>query len=624
MIVKRDDLSLDSIPYIDQTVETTFPFHPSSKVDEYRSKGNDGAFDAVTSISSDDFVARSNLPRCNDDATIKRPGCSQRLMLEGSRIANEHREEELWDERQEKDDDAVEICTTSRTTAKNGVDNAAIPVLNLDLSGLDGDTSSNVSSFGKCWKSPEEVRLGYGGRVAALTKHFSKLGDVEPTLIGRRPNSMKLLESSKKFASEPNVASIRARQALSGRFPTLDDDDDDDDDDDNNNHNHCRSELDLRDDEIKRRYLLSIESDRMLEKSIVDLSSENSDPNDCHCRNDLAEVVRGGGSRSTNGKRKLSLSEQRQMIEQLREMSDLGDDSRTAGSSSFPFRSPSLPSFHLLSNRCANAESSNGVVVDEKPDAASAPLLLREMQANIQRFASSWPMDIGGNCVEEKKDKRSLVSVDGKLIKTLSNSYPNVEKARELLRPNENENEQPKRRWCCNSKECSLAIENRLGRATSSFLTNQRCARSLNEDSSRDNRNDENGAKARCKQSFIVGDLNSEGRNHFDVLPIEIDQQGSMTIERETLTSGRSKDLEADTKLDQDWKISGSESKICPRSSETRLDIGFLLRKQLILLSHIFRTRACQCLEKVSCTKFLMPIHSVTGHVRIHVNTLFS
>ncbi|KAF3422583.1 hypothetical protein E2986_06206 [Frieseomelitta varia] len=148
--VKRDDLSLDSIPYIDQTVETPFPFHPSNKVDDYRSKGNDGAFDAVTNISPDDFVARSNLPRCNgDDVTIKRPRCSQRLMIEGSRIANEHREEELWDERQEKDDDAVEICTILRTTAKNGVDNAAIPVLNLDLSGLDGDTSGNVSSFGK-------------------------------------------------------------------------------------------------------------------------------------------------------------------------------------------------------------------------------------------------------------------------------------------------------------------------------------------------------------------------------------------------------------------------------------------------------------------------------------------
>jgi hypothetical protein len=50
-------------------------------------------------------------------------------------------------------------------------------VLNLDLSSIkDDDISSNDSKQSKCWKSPEEVRLGYG-RVAALAKHFSGLGD---------------------------------------------------------------------------------------------------------------------------------------------------------------------------------------------------------------------------------------------------------------------------------------------------------------------------------------------------------------------------------------------------------------------------------------------------------------
>jgi hypothetical protein len=52
-----------------------------------------------------------------------------------------------------------------------------MPLLNLDLSAIkDDDNSSNDSKQSKCWKSPEEVRLGYG-RVAALAKHFSRLGD---------------------------------------------------------------------------------------------------------------------------------------------------------------------------------------------------------------------------------------------------------------------------------------------------------------------------------------------------------------------------------------------------------------------------------------------------------------
>jgi hypothetical protein len=50
-------------------------------------------------------------------------------------------------------------------------------MLNLDLSSIkDDDNSANNSKQSKCWKSPEEVRLGYG-RVAALAKHFTRLGD---------------------------------------------------------------------------------------------------------------------------------------------------------------------------------------------------------------------------------------------------------------------------------------------------------------------------------------------------------------------------------------------------------------------------------------------------------------
>ena len=54
-------------------------------------------------------------------------------------------------------------------------------VLNLDLSSIKDDEPlsecrNDRIKQSKCWKSPEEVRLGYG-RVAALAKHFSRLGD---------------------------------------------------------------------------------------------------------------------------------------------------------------------------------------------------------------------------------------------------------------------------------------------------------------------------------------------------------------------------------------------------------------------------------------------------------------
>lgn len=74
-----------------------------------------------------------------------------------------------------------------------------MPELHLDLSGLNSDVSSDESKTEKCWKSPEEVRLGCG-RVAALAKHFSKLGDAG--LI--KFKSTKLIDS-RQFVSEPNI-----------------------------------------------------------------------------------------------------------------------------------------------------------------------------------------------------------------------------------------------------------------------------------------------------------------------------------------------------------------------------------------------------------------------------------
>jgi hypothetical protein len=67
------------------------------------------------------------------------------------------------------------------TETDGNVEERITSVLNLDLSSIKDDERSsddtdNAIKQSKCWKSPEEVRLGYG-RVAALAKHFSRLGD---------------------------------------------------------------------------------------------------------------------------------------------------------------------------------------------------------------------------------------------------------------------------------------------------------------------------------------------------------------------------------------------------------------------------------------------------------------
>jgi len=77
-----------------------------------------------------------------------------------------------------------------------------MPELHLDLSGLNNDVSSDEPKMEKCWKSPEEVRLGCG-RVAALAKHFSKLGDAG--LIKFKSTK---LNGSRQFVSEPNIMTL--------------------------------------------------------------------------------------------------------------------------------------------------------------------------------------------------------------------------------------------------------------------------------------------------------------------------------------------------------------------------------------------------------------------------------
>ena len=82
-------------------------------------------------------------------------------------------------------------------------------LLNLDLSSIKDDTSDdgdNNAKVSKCWKSPEEVRLG-NGRVAALTKHFANLGDNGLIRMKMRPCKGRNMKRD-MFKSVDNVSGI--------------------------------------------------------------------------------------------------------------------------------------------------------------------------------------------------------------------------------------------------------------------------------------------------------------------------------------------------------------------------------------------------------------------------------
>ena len=130
---------------------------------------------------------------------------------------------EEQDEDEEEEKSADKACSTEDNTQSGTRDNSdspsleteatvvtvptpkmhtVMPELNLDLSGLNSsDVSSDESNGEKCWKSPEEVRLGCG-RVAALAKHFSQLGEA-----GLIKFKSRRFAGSRQFMSEPDIAS---------------------------------------------------------------------------------------------------------------------------------------------------------------------------------------------------------------------------------------------------------------------------------------------------------------------------------------------------------------------------------------------------------------------------------
>lgn len=222
-----------------------------------------------------------------------------------------------------------------------------MPELNLDLSGLNSDVSSDDSNNReKCWRSPDEVRLGCG-RVAALAKHFSKLG--EAGLI--KFKSIKL-SASRQFVSEPEIASPRSPEISGHKRST---------------RKEYKSESDLS--KTDKSLVTTPEKEWSLilldiqTKNEIDMRSlyEKSDRNDESPDDEPGELKKSSS--------KLSLAEQQEIIQQLEEFANLdnadaplfipeheepiSDYSKASGSS---VKHTMTESMESLNNRQANAQ----------------------------------------------------------------------------------------------------------------------------------------------------------------------------------------------------------------------------------------------------------------------------
>ncbi|XP_029161608.1 uncharacterized protein LOC114933276 isoform X3 [Nylanderia fulva] len=185
----------DAIPYIDQTDD--------GNLAECRIQIGSGESCSKADRDSREFQKQTlNVPLSNFGAAA----CRNPNFLSVDNPRRVLKEDRMLDDAFNSEESSSTInddCASSRVE-KEGISTpkmyTIMPELHLDLSGLNSDVSSDESKPEKCWKSPEEVRLGCG-RVAALAKHFSKLGDAG--LI--KFKSTKLTDS-RQFVSEPNIA----------------------------------------------------------------------------------------------------------------------------------------------------------------------------------------------------------------------------------------------------------------------------------------------------------------------------------------------------------------------------------------------------------------------------------
>ncbi|XP_028049950.1 uncharacterized protein LOC105834788 isoform X3 [Monomorium pharaonis] len=149
--------------------------------------------DSLTESKSDDFSCFQTVHNTTKRTLNIDEQCEDKLDISNSEDCADESSSTINDDcASNRDKDAEEGISTPKMYT-------IMPELHLDLSGLNSDVSSDESKTEKCWKSPEEVRLGCG-RVAALAKHFSKLGDAG--LIKFKSTK---LNGSRQFVSEPNI-----------------------------------------------------------------------------------------------------------------------------------------------------------------------------------------------------------------------------------------------------------------------------------------------------------------------------------------------------------------------------------------------------------------------------------
>ncbi|XP_015600396.1 uncharacterized protein LOC107270166 isoform X1 [Cephus cinctus] len=188
-----------------------------------------------------------------------------------------------------------------------------MPELNLDLSGLNSDLSSEESNTDKCWKSPEEVRLGCG-RVAALAKHFSKLGEA-----GLIKFKSKKFVATRQFVSEPDIASPRSPEITVRK--------------NGGNSKEFKSESDLLKSDKSvattpekewSMILLDIQAKNDIEvrKNVEVMNKdESTNTEDINFESNTDADTEPGELKKSDSK--LSLAEQQEIIEQLKEFTNL-------------------------------------------------------------------------------------------------------------------------------------------------------------------------------------------------------------------------------------------------------------------------------------------------------------
>ncbi|XP_063972654.1 uncharacterized protein Cno isoform X5 [Diachasmimorpha longicaudata] len=277
----------ESIPFIDQFDDTCDGANDENKLED-DIKGNETncpIHKGIHSLPSPHCCCHAHIAHCQMHKLCDEK--SQKSGLNPEELKNQEVEISVVEEMPSKKD--VEHSDRNISPPKM---HTIMPELNLDLTGLNSDVSSDESATEKCWKSPEEIRLGCG-RVAALAKHFSQLG--EAGLI--KFKSVKL-GSSRQFVSEPDMASPRGFSCA--RRP----------------RDMSKSETDL----LKADKSVATTPEREWSMILLDIQTKN-EIDEGQSRNTQKRMSMSQELRKSESK--LSIAEQEEIIKQLQEFCNL-------------------------------------------------------------------------------------------------------------------------------------------------------------------------------------------------------------------------------------------------------------------------------------------------------------